>query len=108
MPAKNGNGGGVAIEIADWSVLPEGQAMREEMKALLERAIRELPEIYRSVILLRDIEELSTQDTAGILDIGTDAVKMRLHRARLSVRKTLDGYLRGVEGGTGSAGTCAQ
>jgi RNA polymerase sigma-70 factor (ECF subfamily) len=65
------------------------------MRELLEKAIRELPEAYRSVILLRDMEELSTQETAQILDVSADVVKTRLHRARLAIRRSLDDYLRG-------------
>ena len=45
-------------------------------------------------MLLRDVEELSTEETAQVLDLNTDAVKTRLHRARLLARKKLDGYLR--------------
>ena len=61
---------------------------------MLDRAIGELPENYRSVILLRDMEELSTLETAQILDLTEDVVKTRLHRARLAVRQKLDEYLR--------------
>jgi len=60
----------------------------------LQAAIRTLPEIYRSVILLRDMEQLSTTETAHILDVSDDVVKTRLHRARLAIRKHLDGRLR--------------
>ena len=110
MPAKTSDGTGVRIEIADWSALPNEQAMQGEMKVFLERAIRELPELYRSVILLRDMEELSTLETAEILEVSADTIKTRLHRARLSVRKSLDRYLRGeTEGGEKIHGTaCAQ
>ena len=94
MPSKHRDGDGVRMEIADWSALPEGKALESEMRELLEKAIRELPESYRSVILLRDIEELSTQETAQILEVSTDVVKTRLHRARLAIRQTLDDYLR--------------
>ena len=82
MPAKHRDGDQVRIEIADWSSLPDGKALQSEMKELLEKAIRELPETYRSVVLLRDMEELSTQETAHILDVSEDVVKTRLHRAR--------------------------
>ena len=101
MPTKRQDGNQVQIEIADWSSLPDGKALQSEMKGLLEKAIRELPEMYRSVILLRDMEELSTQEAAQILDVSDDVVKTRLHRARLAIRQTLDEYLRGngVEGG---------
>lgn len=92
MPARDGSGG--RLQIADWSNLPENQVLRTEMREVLGAAIRELPESYRSVILLRDVEELSTQDTAQILDVSDDVVKQRLHRARLAVRKRLDEYLQ--------------
>jgi RNA polymerase sigma-70 factor, ECF subfamily len=107
MPAKNRDGDQVRIEIADWSLLPEGEVMRSEMRELLERAIRELPETYRAVILLRDMEELSTQETAQILEVSDDVVKTRLHRARLAIRQKLDQYLRGhgVEGEAKQHGT---
>ena len=107
MPAKQQDGGWVRIEIADWSMLPDGKALQSEMRELLEKAIRELPEVYRSVILLRDMEELSTQETAQILDVSDDVVKTRLHRARLAIRQRLDEYLRGngVEGGGKRHGT---
>ena len=94
MPSQKHNGGEVKLDIAGWSRLPDTQLLQSEMKDVLERAIGELPEIYRSVILLRDVEELSTDETAQILDVSEDSVKTRLHRARLAVRQRLDEYLR--------------
>jgi len=94
MPSKDHHNGGTKIEIADWSHLPEDLVLKTEMKNELQAAIRALPEIYRSVILLRDMEQLSTTETAQILDVAEDVVKTRLHRARLAVRKQLDGRLR--------------
>jgi RNA polymerase sigma-70 factor (ECF subfamily) len=94
MPAKSHENGEIKIEIADWSGLPEDQVLQSELKILLRRAITELPEGYRSVLLLRDMEELSTQETAHILDLSEDVVKTRLHRARLALRKSFDEYLR--------------
>jgi len=82
------------LEIADWSALPEDEALRHELKSKLTSAIRQLPEIYRPVLLLRDVEGLSTEETAHILDVTEDVVKTRLHRARLAVRKQLDQHLR--------------
>jgi RNA polymerase sigma-70 factor (ECF subfamily) len=105
LPVKNHDGDQVRIEIADWSALPEERAQQVEMRKMLESAIRELPEIYRSVILLRDMEELSTQEAAQILDVAEDVVKTRLHRARLAIRKALDEYLRGMEVNHGNAST---
>ena len=100
LPVKRRHDGQVRIEIADWSGVPEDQALQSEMKEMLGRAINELPEAYRSVILLRDLEELSTEETAQILDLSVDSVKTRLHRARLALRQKLDEYL-----GAGRAGT---
>jgi RNA polymerase sigma-70 factor (ECF subfamily) len=97
MPSRDSREGRVTIEIADWSKLPEDQVLQAEMKSEVAAAIRKLPEIYRSVILLRDAEELSTAEVAHILDISDDVVKTRLHRARLAVRKHLDERLRAVK-----------
>lgn len=94
MPAKNREDGHVRLQIADWSALPEDQLLQAEMKQALERAIADLPENYRSVILLRDLEELSTQETAQILELSEDTVKQRLHRGRLALRQALDEHLR--------------
>lgn len=96
LPHAEHDGGSVKLEIADWSRLPDEQVLRSELGDVLRRAIAELPETYRSVILLRDVEELTTEETAQILDLSTDNVKTRLHRARLAVRQKLDEYLRGA------------
>lgn len=95
LPVKTFDGDKVRIEIADWSALPEEQAFRSELRQALDKAIQALPETYRAAVLLRDMEELSTQDTAQILDVSEDVVKTRLHRGRLALRKHLDEYLRG-------------
>ena len=94
MPARSREDGAMKIEIADWSGLPDRQFLRSEMRELLRKAISGLPETYRSVVLLRDLEELSTLETAQILDLSEDTVKTRLHRARLALRRTLDQHLR--------------
>jgi len=94
MPSVHQDGDQRKLEIADWSSVPEDLAMQAQLRERLREAIESLPEIYRSVILLRDVEGLSTQETAEVLDISEDTVKTRLHRARLAVRKHLDEYLR--------------
>jgi len=91
------NGEPRAFEIGDSSSLPEDELLRSELRVALHRAVAELPETYRAVVLLRDLEELSTEETAQILDITSDAVKTRLHRARLALRQKLGGYLRSAE-----------
>jgi len=78
-----------APAIADGSVPPDRRMLESERNDALANAIGELPENYRSVILLRDMEELSTLETAQILELTEDVVKTRLHRARLAVREKL-------------------
>ncbi|MBI4873608.1 MAG: sigma-70 family RNA polymerase sigma factor [Acidobacteria bacterium] len=94
LPASDEDGGHRRLQIADWSELPDSQLLRGELREVLGRAIGELPEIYRAVLLLRDVEELSTEETATVLDVSLEVVKTRLHRARLAVRQKLDEYLR--------------
>ena len=93
MPAFRQEGNGKKIEIADWSALPEDQAINAQLGRILRRTIEGLPEIYRAAIVLRDMEELSTKEAAEVLEISEDTLKTRLHRARLAVRKQLDQYL---------------
>ncbi|MCS6953244.1 MAG: sigma-70 family RNA polymerase sigma factor [Bryobacterales bacterium] len=94
MPVRDDGSAERRFEIADWSALPEQKVLQSELRQVLEEAIGELPDIYKTVLLLRDVEELSTQETAEILDVSEDVVKTRLHRARLAVRRKLDEYLR--------------
>jgi RNA polymerase sigma-70 factor (ECF subfamily) len=94
FPATEQGGEHRHMEIADWSQAPEKDLLRQELKETLGEAISELPETYRSVVLLRDVEELSTEETAQILDLSTDVIKTRLHRGRLAIRQKLDDYLR--------------
>jgi RNA polymerase sigma-70 factor (ECF subfamily) len=98
LPASDQDGGQRRLQIADWAELPDTQLLRSELREVLDRAISELPEIYRTVILLRDVEELSTEETAGILEVRVEVVKTRLHRARLAVRHKLDDYFRERDG----------
>ena len=71
----------------------------QETRAMVRELIDELPEIYRNVLLLRDIEELDTKETADLLEVTPNAVKIRLHRARLALRTLLDPHMReGAEG----------
>jgi RNA polymerase sigma-70 factor (ECF subfamily) len=68
---------------------PEREAYTSELGRLLEAAIDALPETYRTVFMLRDVEGLSTSETAQGLNLGEEAVKTRLHRARAMMRRTL-------------------
>ena len=68
---------------------PEQQASNSEVRRLLEEAVEKLPDAYRTIFILRDIEEMSTTDAAEVLEITEDNVKVRLHRARALLRKSL-------------------
>jgi len=68
---------------------PENEALTRELRALLESAIEGLPERYRAVFVLREVEGIDTSETAACLDVSEDVVKTRLHRARALLRKAL-------------------
>ncbi len=65
------------------------RVIRKELHAELEAALRAIPETYRAVVLLRDAEEMSTAETAALLEISENNVKQRLHRGRAMLRKLL-------------------
>jgi RNA polymerase sigma-70 factor (ECF subfamily) len=68
---------------------PEQQASNSEIRRLLEEAVKKLPDAYRTVFMLRDVEEMNTTDAADVLEITEENVKVRLHRARALLRKSL-------------------
>jgi len=68
---------------------PEKQAADAELGTALEAAILSLPQKYRSVVILRDVEELTTAEAASTLEISEDVIKVRLHRAHALVRRAL-------------------
>ena len=80
-------------QVADWSELPLEKVLQGELRQKLEKAVLDLPEAYRAVLVLRDQEGFCTRETAEILGITETLAKVRLHRARLAVRKALDRYL---------------
>jgi RNA polymerase sigma-70 factor, ECF subfamily len=84
----------VLREIAVWDGNPEQQYSQEELRAILDKAVQSLPPLFRTVFVLRDIEELSTEETASILDLSIPAVKSRLLRARLQLREKLTRYFK--------------
>lgn len=75
--------------IVDWSQWPERLLTDAEISAELDKAISSLPEKYRAIFILREIEGLSTQEASQITNLSTGAVKVRLHRARLLLRERL-------------------
>jgi len=78
--------------LIDWCLLPEQELVNAEARAEMERAIDELPPKLRVVFVMRELEELSTSETAEALGLSEQAVKTRLHRARLLLRERLSGY----------------
>jgi RNA polymerase sigma-70 factor (ECF subfamily) len=84
----------VTREIAVWDDDPEKKYSREELAEILDEAVQSLKPSFRTVFVLRDIEELSTEDTAQTLGISIPAVKSRLLRARLQLREKLTRYFR--------------
>jgi RNA polymerase sigma-70 factor (ECF subfamily) len=84
----------VVREIAVWDENPEQQYSRDEIGQILDEAIQSLKPTFRTVFVLRDIEELSTEDTAQALGISVPAVKSRLLRARLQLREKLTRFFK--------------
>jgi RNA polymerase sigma-70 factor (ECF subfamily) len=83
---------GVSRHLVDWSTVPDDQLLTAEAHQEMDRAIAELPETLRSTFILRDIQGLSGAETAEVLGITVQAVKNRLHRARLRLRDRLSEY----------------
>jgi RNA polymerase sigma-70 factor (ECF subfamily) len=87
-------------EIADWSPNPEQLYTQSELKEILGKTIQGLPPGFRTVFVLRDVEGLSTEETAAALDLSVPAVKSRLLRARLQLRERLNKYFKRRDGDT--------
>jgi RNA polymerase sigma-70 factor (ECF subfamily) len=75
--------------LTDWREVPLAALERQEIRALVQKAVAELPDAYREIVTLRDIEECSVNDTAAVLGISVALVKVRLHRARMLLQKRL-------------------
>jgi RNA polymerase sigma-70 factor, ECF subfamily len=78
-----------------WSERADDTLLRKELSLKLREAVDSLPEEYRAIFNLREVEELSNQEVADILGLGLAATKTRLHRARLFLRQRLSKYLQG-------------
>src|SRR5712672_4602061 len=91
----------VPREVADWSPNPEQQYSQAELKEILTKTIQGLPPSFRTVFVLRDVEGLSTEETAEALELSIPAVKSRLLRARLQLRERLSRYFQKRESGDG-------
>jgi len=89
QPAKDDDDTFVPALIRDWREVPSQALERKELRELLQSAIAGLPEIYREVLLLRDVEEMNIADTSAALGVSEGVVKTRLLRARLMLQKVL-------------------
>lgn len=87
---KNENG---EVEIPDWSRIPDRLILEKENHRIIQKALLELPLDYRLVLVLRDMEGLSTKEVSEVVGISETNVKVRLHRARLFMRDELSRYL---------------
>jgi RNA polymerase sigma-70 factor, ECF subfamily len=80
--------------LTDWREIPLEALERKELREALRTAVAELPDLYRQVFTLRDLEELNVEETADALGISANVVKVRLHRARIMLQKRLAPYLK--------------
>jgi len=93
--------GSMPREVADWSPNPEQLYGQSELSDILKKTIQGLPPGFRTVFVLRDVEGLSTEETAEMLSLSIPAVKSRLLRARLQLRERLARYFKSKRGGDG-------
>jgi RNA polymerase sigma-70 factor, ECF subfamily len=93
--------GSMPREVADWSPNPEQLYRQSELSDILKKTIQGLPQGFRTVFVLRDVEGLSTEETAEMLGLSIPAVKSRLLRARLQLRERLAKYFKTKRGGDG-------
>ena len=82
----------ISADPPPWALIPLDKLLNDELSTTIRDAILSLPEKYRVVIVLRDLEGFSTAETAQILNLKSSNVKVRLHRARLYLREKLKGY----------------
>jgi RNA polymerase sigma-70 factor (ECF subfamily) len=80
--------------LTDWREIPSEALERKELRDALRAAVEELPAIYRQVFTLRDLEEMSIEETSKALGINIGVVKVRLHRARIMMQKRLAPFLK--------------
>lgn len=102
LPSFKGDGH-MALTAGAWGEPADSAMEHEEVRAFVRAQIDRLPDAYRTVLLLRDIEEMSTSDVATLLETTDNAVKIRLHRARQALRALLDQRFGARENGTPGA-----
>jgi RNA polymerase sigma-70 factor (ECF subfamily) len=89
--------GEIAEPVDDWSTAVDEDAGNRELAQHAQVAIDQLPDTYKSVFVLRELEDMSTEDVAQILELTVPTVKTRLHRARLALRKALAERVKGTD-----------
>ena len=85
IPTENGDI--AALEPADWSSLADDHVLRAQMRQRLIESLTHLPEVYRTPVILRDIQGLSTEEASAVLKVKPQTLKSRLHRGRLILRE---------------------
>jgi RNA polymerase sigma-70 factor, ECF subfamily len=83
-------------QAADWSRMPDEELLRTQLREAVAEAIRELPEIYRAPVVLRDIQGLTTEEASTRLKLKDQTLKSRLHRGRLMLRERLQAFTKGL------------
>lgn len=91
--------GHMVQEVAEWNLSPEDALLRQEARTVLQQAVDHLPDAYRAVYVLAEIEGLPHQEIATLLDLTIPTVKTRLHRARISLREVLADYFKAGKNG---------
>lgn len=94
--ADDVSGGPRAYDPADWSSLADEQMLRQQMRDRLAEAVDALPAIYRTPVILRDLQGLSTEEASRRLKLKDQTLKSRLHRGRLMLRKRLEHFADGL------------
>ena len=92
-PQRMNQGSVEDIDIVDWSPGPESQTLNSELRDKLEEAIGDLADDLRAAVILRDVQQLSTEEAAKIVEISVPAFKARLHRGRVALREQLNSYV---------------
>jgi len=83
-------------EPADWSHMPDEELLRAQLRVVFDRAVADLPEIYRQPVVLRDIQGLTTEEASSRLKLKDQTLKSRLHRGRLLLREKLQAFRDGI------------
>jgi RNA polymerase sigma-70 factor (ECF subfamily) len=84
------------FDVPDWSGLGDESVMRAELRRALSKALKELPDVYRVPVVLRDIHGLSTEEASVVLKVKTQTLKSRLHRGRMMLRERLTVFSDGL------------